>query len=378
MSVGRPRKKGNLDIPVNLYRGEGKAWRYRHPVTGQFHSMGIDKSKAITAARKLNDLLIPEIDLVSKVSGRTLFGEFSKNWFANKRRKDGKPLSKNTKEIYLFYLTICQDKWKNISMDAITLLMINQHLDSLKVIPSNHTRTILIEIFDIAVSKGLCPDNPAKLTLRKFPRKERKRHTVEGLTIIRDAAEPWLKNAIDLAMLTTQRRIDIINMKWDHIVDGYLHVAQEKTTDAPEDEFEISEGAGYVRIKIDAELQNVLDRCKDGVESPFIIHRIPKRKARSIDVVKEHWTQIDKQYITKSFSALAKKTNAYPEYESRQIPSFHEIRSLAIFLHKKSGRSAQALAGHASPKMTAHYEAGHEIIWNDVDVGIKLPFADVT
>ena len=144
MSVGRPRKKGNLDIPVNLYRGEGKAWRYRHPVTGQFHSMGIDKSKAITAARKLNDLLIPEIDLVSKVSGRTLFGEFSKNWFANKRRKDGKPLSKNTKEIYLFYLTICQDKWKNISMDAITLLMINQHLDSLKVIPSNHTRTILI------------------------------------------------------------------------------------------------------------------------------------------------------------------------------------------------------------------------------------------
>jgi integrase len=172
--------------------------------------------------------------------------------------------------------------------------------------------------------------------------------------------------------------LDIINMKWSHIVDGHLHVAQQKTTDDPEDEFEISEGAGYVRIKIYAELQNVLDRCKDGIESPFIIHRIPQRKARSIDVVKEHLTQIDKQYITKTFSNLAKETKAYPEHTSRQIPSFHEIRALAIFLHKKSGRSAQALAGHASPKMTAHYEAGHEIIWNDVDVGIKLPFADVT
>ena len=116
--------------------------------------------------------------------------------------------------------------------------------------------------------------------------------------MIRDAAEPWLKNAIDLAMLTTQRRIDIINMKWSHIVDGHLHVAQQKTTDEPEDEFEISEGAGYVRIKIDAEHQNVLNRCKDGIESPFIIHRILQRKARSIDVVKEHWTHIDKQYIT--------------------------------------------------------------------------------
>lgn len=376
--MGRPRKKGNLDIPVNLYRGEGKAWRYRHPVTGKFHSMGIDKSKAINAARKLNDLLIPEIDLVSKVSGHILFGEFSENWFANKHRRDGKPLAKNTKETYLFYLTHCQNKWKNISMDAITLLMINKHLDSLTVVPSNQTRTILIEIFDIAVSKGLCPDNPAKLTLRKYPHKVRKRHTLEGLALIREAAEPWLKNAIDLAMLTTQRRIDIINMKWSHIVDGYLHVAQQKTTDEPEDEFEISEGAGYVRIKIDAELQSVLDRCKDGIESPFIIHRIPNRKARSIDVVKEHWTQIDKQYITRVFSNLAKETKVYPEHTSRQIPSFHEIRALAIFLHKKSGRSAQALAGHASPKMTAHYEAGHEIIWNDVDVGIKLPFALMT
>ncbi|WP_017401883.1 MULTISPECIES: hypothetical protein [Acinetobacter] len=48
------------------------------------------------------------------------------------------------------------------------------------------------------------------------------------------------------------------------------------------------------------------------------------------------------------------------------------------FLHKKAGRSAQALAGHSSVKMTEHYEAGHEIVWNDVDVGIALPFAGMT
>ncbi|WP_171263367.1 hypothetical protein [Acinetobacter sp. ANC 4648] len=33
------------------------------------------------------------------------------------------------------------------------------------------------------------------------------------------------------------------------------------------------------------------------------------------------------------------------------------------------------LAGHASPIMTAHYETGYEIIWNDIDVEIKLLFA---
>ena len=60
----RRRSKSNLDLPVNLYRGSGSAWRYRHPITGKFHGMGTDKQKAIYAARKLNDLLMPADDLV--------------------------------------------------------------------------------------------------------------------------------------------------------------------------------------------------------------------------------------------------------------------------------------------------------------------------
>lgn len=42
------------------------------------------------------------------------------------------------------------------------------------------------------------------------------------------------------------------------------------------------------------------------------------------------------------------------------------------------GKSAQAIAGHTTKNMTEHYESGHKIIWNDVDVGIKLPFTNVT
>ncbi|MEG2359603.1 hypothetical protein [Acinetobacter sp.] len=68
-------------------------------------------------------------------------------------------------------------------------------------------------------------------------------------------------------------------MEWSDIRDGHLHVAQEKTIDTPEDEFEILEGAEYIRIKIDDELQMVLDRCKaDHILSPFTIHRAPKKK----------------------------------------------------------------------------------------------------
>lgn len=378
--MARPREKRNKDLPTNLYRGEGSAWRYRHPVTGKFHSMGNDKNKAVAAARKLNDLLTPVTDLVAQVMGELSFGEFADDFLANKTRKDGRMLAENSKRMYSNYLEKCKDKWTNIPLSSITLLMVNQLLDSLHTSVSIGCRSILGELFDVAISKGLVPDNPARATLKKYRTKQRKRHTLEGLTAIRNASDAWLKNAIDLAMLTTQRRIDIVNMKWTDIRDGYLHVAQEKTTDTPEDEFEIMEGAGYVRIKIDTELQMVLDRCKaDHIISPFIIHRAPKKKlGRPTKIQKEHWTQVDEQYLSHSFLKAVKKSNAYPNYLGRQIPSFHEIRALAIFMHKKAGRSAQSLAGHTTEAMTEKYASGHEIIWNDVDIGIKLPFANLT
>lgn len=373
--MARPRTNRNKDLPANLYRSGTNTWKYRHPLTGKFHGMGSDKSKAIIAARKLNDLLTPATDLVSIVLGEVTFGEFSQKYISEKRRKDGRSLASNSIRTYTHSLNRCT-KWENIPLSSITLLMVNNLLDSLPASTSIETRSLLIQIFDLAISKGLVVDNPAAQTIKRHRIKQRKRHTIEGLSMIRNASPQWLKNAIDLALLTTQRRIDIINMKWTDIWDGYLHVAQEKTTDAPEDEFELLEGAGYVRIKINPELQNILDRCKDNVISPFIIHRVPKGKTKNKSQTKLHWTQIEAQYISREFLNASKKANAYPELNGRQLPSFHEIRALAIHLHKKSGKSAQTLAGHASEKMTEMYASGHEIIWNDADIGITLPFKD--
>lgn len=371
--MSRPRSKRNKDLPPNLYRSGVSTWRYRHPLTGKFHGMGSDKAKAITAARKLNDLLVPASGLVSSVIGEITFGEFSQKFLSEKRRKDGRPLAANSLRSYKHSLGQCEI-WEKEALSSITLLKVNQLLDSLPASTSIETRSLLIQMFDLAISKGLLTENPAAQTIKRYRVKQRKRHTLEGLTLIREAAPQWLKNAIDLAMLTTQRRIDIINMKWTDIHDGYLHVAQEKTTDDPEDEYDLLEGSGYVRIKINPELQSVLDRCKDKVVSPYIIHRVPKGKTKNKSQSKEHWTKIEAGYVSKIFLDVLKKSNAYPDLKSRQHPSFHEIRALSIHLHKKAGKSAQTLAGHATEKMTEMYASGHEIIWNDADVGIDLPF----
>lgn len=373
--MSRSRNAGNKDLPANLYRDNGKLWRYRHPETGKFHSMGSNKAIAVQAARKLNSLLIQEEDYVSSVTGKTIsFKDFCEQFLEEKRRKDGRPLSENTKKNYKIHLNRIYRVWGKISLDSITLKMVNDQLDELT--PSNRKaiRSLLCNIFDVAMSKGICPDNPARITLTKHVQRQRKRHTLAGLQQIRAHSPLWLQNAIDLSLLTTQRRTDIVALRWTDIYDGYIHIAQQKTTTDSLDEFEVMEGAGYVRIKIDAELQKVLDRCKpDKLLTPFVIHQIPKRKTKNAN--KEHWTQILPQYLSEEFLRIVKRAKAYPDLKGRQIPTFHEIRALAIFLHKKAGRSAQALAGHSSVKMTEHYEAGHEIVWNDVDVGIALPFA---
>ena len=375
----RPRAPKSKDLPANLYR-DRDSFRYRHPVTGDWHGMGSNKPAAIAAARQLNDLLIAPSNLVAGVLGKKTFGDIVKYYLEEDLPTRDKKYSVKTIENYTLRLTQCNEnsKWENLPIDSITLLMVNEHLDSLTNRASNQCRGRLIEIFNIAMSKGLCPDNPAAATLKKPERKQRKRHTLEGLTAIRAVADPWLQNAIDLALLTTQRRSDIVKMKWADIKDGWLYVEQVKTTEDSDDEFEELEGAGYIRIKIDDEIQKVLDRCRaSNIISPFIIHRRPKKINNKHKAGKEHWTQVNLAYLSVAFKEAADRANPYPMYTAQQKPTFHEVRALSIHLYKQLGKDPQALAGHASAQMTELYASGHStILWNDVEVGMKLPFTE--
>lgn len=368
--MARPRKKGNLDFPLNLYRGDNGSYRYRHPVTGKFHSMGTDKLKAFRAAQKLNGLLIPTPDLVAKVLNDgeevILFKDFAQQYLDNLTLKGGRPIAENTLKNYKSLISRMSIAFGDVSIADISLKLISNYFESVVPSAAQISRSILCSIFDIAVAKGLCKENIARMTLPVDVVKKRKRHTVEGLMKIREASPGWLQNAIDIAFLTTQRRVDICNMKWSDIKDGYLHVAQQKTTKESDDAFDIAHGAGYVRIKINAELQAVLDRCKSELNSEYIIHNKDNR------IVPNRRKMISPTALSIAFNTAAIKSNAYPNLKGREIPSFHEIRALAIFLHKKKGLSAQNLAGHSKQQMTKKYESGHEILWSNAEIGISL------
>src|SRR3546814_15300355 len=68
MVMGRPRAKARAGWPDNLYPNRA-GYKYRHPVTRKETWMGRDKAKAFAAAKRLNALLVPSGDLVSRVAG---------------------------------------------------------------------------------------------------------------------------------------------------------------------------------------------------------------------------------------------------------------------------------------------------------------------
>ncbi|MEM9103384.1 MAG: hypothetical protein AAGB12_13795 [Pseudomonadota bacterium] len=49
-------------------------------------------------------------------------------------------------------------------------------------------------------------------------------------------------------------------------------------------------------------------------------------------------------------------------------PTFHEIRSLLIFLFEQQGVDAQARAAHNERQTTEKYKKGHQIEWNVVEL----------
>ncbi|MHB8425149.1 MAG: tyrosine-type recombinase/integrase [Gammaproteobacteria bacterium] len=171
---------------------------------------------------------------------------------------------------------------------------------------------------------------------------------------------------MDLSLQTLLRRADICAMRFEDIREGYLYVVPRKT-----------ETTSYVHMKmrLENELQALVERCRDGLASPYLVHRLPvklpphgkRAKAR------EHHLQVMPEDISRTFNRVLKATGL--DYGPALPPTFHEIRSLGGDLYRQAGwplDEVQALMGHTSEAMTRHYLEGHEAPWVEVGAGLNL------
>lgn len=366
--MSRPRKNSKNTLPKNLYLDPRRGtYRYRSPRDGKWYPFGSNREEAVDAAHHLNLEFMKVKDLVTMVldDGATTLSDFITRYRTEILPE--RELQDSTLELYQTRFRQIDNALGQKAINRVELKEVANFLDTLPPRSSNQTRALLSNIFKCARAKGLVKENPAEQTLARIEKKARKRHTAEGLKAIREHAPQWLKNAIDLALIISQRRCDILALKFEDIRDGYMYVVQRKTKNKSD--------AGWLKFKVTPELMEIIERCKDGIDSPFVIHRMPEKVFQSS--AKEHFTQIDGRFLSRAFKEAREEANCYPHYSKEEMPGFHEIRGTSLKMYKRAGKDAQKIAGHATPDMTRNYLRDHEDIdW--VEVTPDLDISDFT
>jgi len=331
------RKRIKEDLPNNLYKSKDY-YNYKHPITKQWFYMGSNKEIAIKEAIQINWTLTEKSDRVKKI----LESEQSKNFseFIDYFITDILPqknLAKKTLQDYKQKTPHIKECLGNKSIEKISIKDISEFLKQYPPTQSNYYRAVLSVIFKHAIDEGFCVTNPAASTIKKTMTKQRERLTLENYHAIHAHAPDWLKNTMDLALITAQRRDDIAQLKWENIHDGFLWIRQQKV--------EKWGTAGNIKIALSQKLLILFTKCKN--ESEFVIGEIKGNAER----------------ITKGFAEAREKSGL------ETTATFHEIRSLSAHLYEENGidkKQIQMLLGHTTEKMTEHYLSGHGEKWIEV------------
>lgn len=327
------------ELLANLYESKGY-YKYRHPVTGQFVHLGKNQQIAVRLAMQLNVGLSP-LDQRVKTALTGIEHNYQKSGcilsvFIEHFQRDILPqrnLSPSTLKDYAYKLSHIIKAFGNIDLNYITLAEVSKFLAKFSPTQSNHYRSLLCVLWKYAVAEGLVSENIPAKTLKKRVTVQRLRLTFDGFLSIRKFAPDWLQNAMDLALLTGQRRGDIANLNCNNIQDGFLAIKQSKTGQA-------------LKLPIIGQLATVINRCLAN-DCEYLISIKNK--------------QITASHISKSFCNARKESGCYENIE--HPPTFHEIRSLSAHLQESGGldkKEIQKWLGHASEKMTDLYLSRRE------------------
>lgn len=355
----------NVNLPDNLYRKYDKRtsktyYTYRDPRTGKTHGLGIDRDAAEQDARALNAAIYISIR-AAQIAAIT-------NHESNSPRL-GKVLAR--------HLELCADRklsantmrtkkcmvnaWKvalgqDTLLNDVTVRNIVEVLTSYQDRPrmAQSMRSAAIDIWKDAMQEGWANDNIPAKTRGLTAEVKRSRLTQEDYNKIHAAAmkikDKWIVRAMELALVTAQRREDITAMEFRQtqtstawVEEDVLCVIQQKTKNRLRIPLEV--GVNGMSIA------SVIKSCRDNVISKWIIHHA-RNGCRS-----KPGDQVWIDTVSRRF-ADARDLAGVKGEEGKTPPSFHEIRSLAIRLYsKKYGKEfAQAIAGHKDASMTELYQ----------------------
>ena len=353
-------------FPDTLYcRTDGYFW-YRNPKPGKPKGLGREKAEAFRQARIANAALASTADLSLA------------DWALGKDEKSLAAWAEEYKKIYIetrkpapntvSVLTSCirailAADFSKKKLKAVTTKDCSEFIDEAAVTRGPRSaiaiRSCLLDMYREAGVKGEVDNgfNPVAITRKPSAEVTRERLSLEQFLEIRKHLDGWAVNAMNLALLTAQRREDIALARFTDIKDGYWYCEQGKT-------------GMKIRIPLTLRLSavgltvgDVVKQCRDMV-SKYVIHHTSSGGQYVVG------DPVSKDRISKRFSE-GREAAGIVSPEGKIPPTFHEIRSLAVRLYEKEyGRAfAQKLAGHKSAKMTDMYADPRGSEWLDVAAG---------
>jgi len=363
----RRRDSKRKGFPPNLYcKPDGYFW-YRNPENGKTKGLGRDRQDAFRQARLANAALAAagELNLADWVMGKD--GKTMSDWALEYQGIyiDTRGAAANTiATLKTCIRAIRAAEFAKKPLDRVTTKDVSEFLDHATENRgprmSVQIRSYLEDMFREAATKGLVDSsfNPVTVTRKAQVEVMRDRLSLEQFLAIRAHAKGWLANAMNLALVSAQRREDLALARFSDVKDGCWYVEQGKT-------------GMKIRIHLTLRLAaigltvgDVIKQCRDNVVSQYLIHH-PKNTTLS-----KAGDPVWKDTISKGF-AKARTKAGITWQEGKEPPTFHEIRSLAERLYEKEyGRPfAQKLLGHKSEKMTSMYADSRGSDWLDVGVG---------
>ena len=374
--AARPRKN-NVSVP-NLYplysRKVNKVyWRYKHPVTGKFHSLGTNEAEAIAIATEANSRLAEQrtrqilaiSDRIATSKGKAIT---TSTWLDRYQaikddRLESGDIKLNTYKQKAKPVSLLRERAGMKLISSVDVRDIAQLLDEYITAGQPRmaqvVRSVLIDVFKEAQHYGEVPPgyNPALATKqprRKITRQRLSLEEWQKILDIADARHRYMGNAMLLALVTGQRLGDISRMKFSDIWDDHLHVIQEKTG---------SKIAIPLSLRLNAinwSLRDVVARCRDYAVSPYLVHFFRTTSQA------ERGAQVKANTLTMNFSKA--RDLAGIDWGEGSPATFHEQRSLSERLYEAQGVDTQKLLGHKSPNQTAKYHDDRGKEWAKIKV----------
>jgi len=254
---------------------------------------------------------------------------------------DARPISDKTKDNRRSALSHVLEYMGNSTISAVRPHEVAAMVQDIAKTHPQTAKRVLFEVADLfneCMAYGWIDRNPAVSVKAPPCRVQRKRLTFGNWQDLRAYADehmpPWVANMMILALITGQRRSDLVKMQFDDVWDGHLHVEQAKTG---------TRLALPLALRLDVlglTLGEAIERCKNAnVPSDYLLRK--NNGGRLADA---------------SLSARFEEARKAVLPSAEGIPaSLHECRSLSERLYRAQGLNTMVLLGHKHQAMTDIY-----------------------